>query len=61
MLETEPVQLMAIGIIFIFAIKEFFGYLRNKKNGRFNNYKDLDNKLDKIINLLIEIRTRLLK
>ena len=76
-----------IGILFLFAIKEFFSWLKTKKNGKNNNgeilkivqelkgnhFENLNTKLDnlisqsnqmeqalnKIINLLVEIKTRI--
>ena len=32
-MNLEIIQLGAIGIIFIFAVKEFFSYLKSRKNG----------------------------
>jgi len=69
-----------VGILFFFAIKEFFSYLKSKKNGKNGNgniikmiealrnndlgevnYKlnKVDDKLDRIINILIEIKGKL--
>lgn len=36
MTEIDYTQLGAIAIIFLFFIKEFFGFLRNKKNNKGN-------------------------
>jgi hypothetical protein len=32
-METLPLEIGAMGVIFFFAIKEFFSYLKSKKNG----------------------------
>ena len=80
MLEDNILQLGAVAIIFIFFLKEFFSYLKNKNNGKNGNgniskmietlrnndlgevnYKldRVDDKLDRIINVLIEIKGKL--
>jgi preprotein translocase subunit YajC len=75
---NDLTQMGAVAIIFIFAIKEFFAFLKARKNnsnngnimkalkliednhlGGLNNKIDkLDDKLDKVINILTEIKVR---
>jgi len=78
--EDNILQLGTVAILFLLFIKEFFSYLKSKKNGKNGNsdiiktietlrnndlgevnYKlnKVDDKLDRIINILIEIKTKL--
>ena len=79
-MNPEFLQLGTVAILFLLFIKEFFSYLKSKKNGKNGNsdiiktietlrnndlgevnYKlnKVDDKLDRIINILIEIKTKL--
>jgi len=90
-LTSELLQLGSIAVLFLFFIREFFVFLKNKNNkndgkndtiimeelqqlknnhmheisgkidGLRERLKDLDNKNEKVIEILIEIKTILLK
>ena len=90
-LTPELLQLGSIAVLFLFFIREFFVFLKNKNNkndgkndiiimeelqqlknnhiheisskidGLRERLKDLDNKNEKVIEILIEIKTILLK
>jgi len=40
-MSTELIQIGAVGVIFVFAIREFFLFMRTKKNGNGNVNKQL--------------------
>ena len=42
MVQTELLQLGAVAVIFLFAIKEFFAFMRSRKNGNGFNEKILN-------------------
>jgi len=61
-MQAEILQLGAVGIIFIFFLKEFFAYLKAKKNGENGNgnYKiELQNIDNKLSNHLTEVNSRM--
>lgn len=63
-METEYLQLGAIGIICVVLIREIFGYIKSRKNNSYPNYdkelvlinQKLDNHIAHICEAMIDIK-----
>jgi len=58
-MNTEILNLGAVAIIFIFFLKEFFAYLKTKKNGNGNYKVELASINNKLGNHLTEVNGKI--
>jgi len=58
-MEPEILNLGAVAIIFIFFLKEFFAYLKTKKNGNGNYKLELEQINNKLGNHLTEVNGKI--
>ena len=58
-MSTEILNLGTVGILFFFFMKEFFAYLKTKKNGNGNYKLELDSINNKLGNHLAEVNGKI--